>query len=86
MIDVELVVNCPIRDTTASDPVQQHVEFPENSFDGVYAMTATVHAPSLQGIYEEVYRVLKPDGAFGVFELVMDDNYNNDNPYHHAIR
>ena len=36
--------------------------FGENSFDAVYAIEATVHAPSFEGIYGEIKRVLKPGG------------------------
>lgn len=62
------------------------MRFPENSFDAVYAIEATVHAPSLQGIYEQIYRVLKPGGVFGVYEWLMTDQYDNDNPRHREIR
>jgi sterol 24-C-methyltransferase len=62
------------------------MSFPENSFDAVYAIEATVHAPSLQGVYEQIYRVLKPGGVFGVYEWLMTDNYDNDNPRHREIR
>jgi sterol 24-C-methyltransferase len=62
------------------------MKFPENSFDAVYAIEATVHAPSLQGVYEQIFRVLKPGGVFGVYEWLMLDNYNNDNPRHREIR
>jgi 2-polyprenyl-3-methyl-5-hydroxy-6-metoxy-1,4-benzoquinol methylase len=34
--------------------------FQENSFDGVYAIEATCHAPRRQGVYGEIFRVLKP--------------------------
>ncbi|KAJ5962315.1 hypothetical protein N7501_007256 [Penicillium viridicatum] len=30
--------------------------FPDNSFDAVYAIEATVHAPSLEGIYSKIFR------------------------------
>lgn len=60
--------------------------FPDNSFDAVYAIEATVHAPSLQGIYSEIHRVLKPGGVFGVYEWLMTDNYDNENPHHREIR
>ncbi|KAI9676943.1 MAG: hypothetical protein M1817_006782 [Caeruleum heppii] len=63
-----------------------HMDFPENSFDAVYAMEATVHAPSLQGVYEQIYRVLKPGGTFGVFEWVMTDKYDDTDPSHRIIR
>lgn len=62
------------------------MEFPENSFDAVFAIEATVHAPSLQGVYEQIYRVLKPGGTFGVYEWVMTDRFDESNPTHCAIR
>lgn len=62
------------------------MQFPDNSFDAVYAIEATVHAPSLQGVYEEIFRVLKPGGVFGVYEWLMTDEYDNDNPEHREIR
>ncbi|KAI9782778.1 MAG: Delta(24)-sterol C-methyltransferase [Candelina submexicana] len=62
------------------------MSFPDNSFDAVYAIEATVHAPSLEGVYSEIFRVLKPGGVFGVYEWFMTDNYNNDNPHHREIR
>ena len=60
--------------------------FPENSFDAVYAIEATVHAPTLEGIYSQIFRVLKPGGVFGVYEWVMKEKYDNDNPQHRSIR
>lgn len=33
----------------------------------VYAIEATVHAPSFEGIYGEIYRVLKPGGMVDPF-------------------
>jgi sterol 24-C-methyltransferase len=62
------------------------MSFPDNSFDAVYAIEATVHAPSLEGIYSEIFRVLKPGGVFGVYEWLMTDAYDNDNPRHREIR
>lgn len=62
------------------------MSFPDNSFDAVYAIEATVHAPSLEGIYGEIFRVLKPGGVFGVYEWLMTDKYDNDNPTHREIR
>ncbi|KAL4918712.1 S-adenosyl-L-methionine-dependent methyltransferase [Aspergillus aurantiobrunneus] len=60
--------------------------FPDNSFDAVYAIEATVHAPELVGVYREIMRVLKPGGIFGVYEWLMTDEYDNDNPEHRKIR
>jgi sterol 24-C-methyltransferase len=62
------------------------MSFPENSFDAVYAIEATVHAPSLEGVYSQIFRVLKPGGVFGVYEWLMTDNYDNENPHHREIR
>ena len=62
------------------------MSFADESFDAVYAIEATVHAPSLEGIYSEIFRVLKPDGVFGVYEWLMTENYDNANPHHREIR
>ena len=62
------------------------MDFSENSFDAVYAIEATVHAPHLQGVYEQIFKVLKPGGVFGVYEWLMTDNYDNNNPEHRKIR
>lgn len=62
-----------------------HMDFPENSFDAVYAIEATVHAPVLEGVYGEIYKVLKPGGVFGVYEWVMTDKYDENNPEHRKI-
>ncbi|KAK5999113.1 Sterol 24-C-methyltransferase erg6 [Cladobotryum mycophilum] len=60
--------------------------FPDNTFDAVYAIEATVHAPSLEGIYSQIFRVLKPGGVFGVYEWLMTDDYDNENLHHREIR
>ncbi|KAJ5894714.1 hypothetical protein N7495_006405 [Penicillium taxi] len=62
------------------------MKFPENSFDAVYAIEATVHAPDLAGVYSEIFRVLKPGGKFGVYEWLMTDEYDNDDAEHRRIR
>ncbi|KAF3891710.1 Sterol 24-C-methyltransferase [Trichophyton interdigitale] len=62
------------------------MDFPDNSFDAVYVIEATVHAPSLQGVYEQIFRILKPGGTFGVYEWVMTDKYDDSDPSHRAIK
>jgi sterol 24-C-methyltransferase len=62
------------------------MSFPDNSFDAVYAIEATCHAPTLEGIYSEIFRVLKPGGVFGVYEWLMTEDYDNDNIRHREIR
>jgi sterol 24-C-methyltransferase len=38
-------------------------QFGENSFDAVYAIEATCHAPTWEGVYGEIMKVLKPGGV-----------------------
>lgn len=63
-----------------------HINFPPATFDAVYAIEATVHAPELVDVYTQAYRVLKPGGTFGVYEWVMTDKYDAANKHHQAIR
>ncbi|CAJ2507916.1 Uu.00g091020.m01.CDS01 [Anthostomella pinea] len=60
--------------------------FPDASFDAVYSVEATVHAPSLRRVYSEIHRVLKPGGRFGIYEWVMTDAFDNENIDHRRIR
>lgn len=60
--------------------------FQDNSFDAAYSIESTVHAPKLQGAYEEIFRVLKPGAVFGVYEWLMTDKYDNGNKEHREIR
>lgn len=62
-----------------------HMDFDDATFDKVYAIEATCHAPSLEGVYAEIYRVLKPGGTFAVYEWVMSDRYDESNPQHRKI-
>jgi sterol 24-C-methyltransferase len=53
----------------------------------VYAIEATVHAPSLFAVYSEIFRVLKPGGRFGVHEQVMlSPAFDAFDPHHAALR
>lgn len=38
-------------------------QFGANSFDAVYAIEATCHAPTFEGVYGEIFKVLKPGGV-----------------------
>ena len=64
----------------------QSIPFENDTFDAVYAIEATVHAPSLEAVYSEIFRVLKPGGVFGVYEWVMTEKYDNDNLRHRETR
>ncbi|KAF8518082.1 delta-sterol C-methyltransferase [Gautieria morchelliformis] len=56
--------------------------FGEESFDAVYAIEATVHAPTFEGVYSEIKKVLKPGGIFGVYEWCMTDTWDPSIPSH----
>ncbi|KAI0792391.1 S-adenosyl-L-methionine-dependent methyltransferase [Abortiporus biennis] len=60
-------------------------KFGENSFDAVYAIEATVHAPSWEGVYDQIRRVLKPGGIFGVYEWCMTDKWDPSIPRHKEL-
>ncbi|KAF5357246.1 hypothetical protein D9756_006668 [Leucocoprinus leucothites] len=60
-------------------------QFGENAFDAVYAIEATVHAPTWEGVYGEIFKVLKPGGVFGVYEWCMTDDWDPSIPEHKAL-
>ncbi|AMD21657.1 HFL199Wp [Eremothecium sinecaudum] len=62
-----------------------NMDFEDNKFDKVYAIEATCHAPNLEKVYSEMYRVLKPGGTFAIYEWVMTDRYDANNPEHRRI-
>ncbi|ESW97795.1 hypothetical protein KL918_003174 [Ogataea parapolymorpha] len=61
------------------------MDFEPETFDAVYSIEATVHAPVLEGVYGQIYKVLKPGGVFGVYEWVMTDEYDETNEEHRKI-
>ena len=60
--------------------------FPDNSFDAAYAIEATLHAPSLAGVYSEIHRVLTPGGTFALYEWVTTPRYQPSNSVHRSIK
>ncbi|XP_009626683.1 cycloartenol-C-24-methyltransferase 1-like [Nicotiana tomentosiformis] len=62
------------------------MSFPDNSFDAVYAIAATCHAPDPVECYKEIYRVLKPGQCFAVYEWCMTDSYDPNNEEHKMIK
>ncbi|KAJ7301844.1 delta-sterol C-methyltransferase [Mycena albidolilacea] len=61
-------------------------QFGKNYFDAVYAIEATCHAPTWEGVYGEIFKVLKPGGVFGVYEWCMTDNWDASDPAHAALQ
>ncbi|GAA5829011.1 hypothetical protein JCM5353_000869 [Sporobolomyces roseus] len=60
-------------------------QFGPNSFDAVYAIEATCHAPSWEGVYGEIFKVLKPGGTFAMYEWCMTEKWDASNPVHKKI-
>lgn len=50
--------------------------FPDNTFDAVYEIDATCHAPDAVACYKEILRVLKPGGRFAGYEWCSTSNFN----------
>lgn len=60
--------------------------FKDGSFDAVYAIEATCHAPVRQGVYGEIMRVLKPGAVFACYEWCLTDKYDAHNAEHRKIK
>ncbi|KAJ9685644.1 hypothetical protein PVL29_017613 [Vitis rotundifolia] len=60
--------------------------FSDNTFDAVYAIDATCHAPDVLGCYKEIYRVLKPGQCFAAYEWCMTDAFDPNNQEHQKIK
>ncbi|PIN09489.1 SAM-dependent methyltransferase [Handroanthus impetiginosus] len=56
--------------------------FDDNSFDGAYSIEATCHAPKLEDVYSEIYRVLKPGSLYVSYEWVTTELYRGDDAEH----
>lgn len=59
--------------------------FPEAYFDKAYAIEATCHASSLEEVYGEIFRTLKPGGLFADYEWLTTAKYDPENPVHKEI-
>ncbi|KAK8963124.1 24-methylenesterol C-methyltransferase 2 [Platanthera guangdongensis] len=56
--------------------------FEDSSFDGAYSIEATCHAPRLEDVYAEIYRVLKPGAMYVSYEWVTTGLYRTGDPAH----
>ncbi|KAL1554468.1 24-methylenesterol C-methyltransferase 2 [Salvia divinorum] len=56
--------------------------FEDNSFDGAYSIEATCHAPKLEEVYGEIYRVLKPGALYVSYEWVTTELFRGDDAEH----
>ncbi|XP_028797558.1 24-methylenesterol C-methyltransferase 2-like [Neltuma alba] len=62
-----------------------NMPFKDNSFDGAYSIEATCHAPKLEEVYAEIYRVLKPGAMYVSYEWVTTDLYKPEDCRHVEI-
>ena len=63
-----------------------HVDAPDGSFDAVYAIEATCHAPDKHSIYGEIFRLLKPGARFAAYEWCMTDRFDAEDPLHLKLK
>ena len=56
------------------------------NFDAAFQIEATPHAPSKEGAYSEIWRVLKPGGFFVGYEWCMTPAYDAANPEHLKLK
>ncbi|KMT18277.1 hypothetical protein BVRB_2g024410 [Beta vulgaris subsp. vulgaris] len=59
--------------------------FDDNTFDGAYSIEATCHAPKLEDVYAEIFRVMKPGTLYVSYEWVTTEKYNDDDSEHKEI-
>lgn len=62
-----------------------NMPFEANTFDAAYAIEATCHAPKLEDVYGEAFRVLKPGSFFLSYEWVSTKYFDPANPEHVKI-
>lgn len=63
-----------------------NIDMPDGSVDAAYAIEATCHAPDKEGIYSQIYRILKPGGYFAAYEWCLTDRYDANDDRHRAIK
>lgn len=58
----------------------------DETFDAVYAIESTCHAPDRVGAFTEAFRVMKPGGLFAGFEWMMMGDYDASNAHHVQLK
>ncbi|KAH6554630.1 hypothetical protein KP509_1Z319200 [Ceratopteris richardii] len=59
---------------------------PDETYDAVYTIEASCHAPDPVACYKEIKRVLKPGQLFAGYEWCMTDAYDPKDPEHQKIK
>ncbi len=63
-----------------------NVDAQDESFDAVYDIEATCHAPDKVSVYGEVFRLLKPGARFAAYEYCMTDRFDAQDPLHLRLK
>lgn len=63
-----------------------HVPAADSTFDAIYAIEATPHAPDKTALFRELRRVMRPGAYFAGYEWCLTDRYDPDNPEHRRIK
>lgn len=63
-----------------------NLTFDDNSFDGIYAIEATCHAPKREVVYGQIFRCLKPGKIFACYEWCLTPLYDGNNEFHRLIK
>jgi sterol 24-C-methyltransferase len=59
---------------------------PDRTYDAVYAVEATCHAPDKLALFTELHRVMKDGARFAGYEWCLTDKYDANNLEHRAIK
>jgi sterol 24-C-methyltransferase len=59
---------------------------PDATYDAIYAIEATCHAPDKTRLFKELFRVMKPGTEFAGYEWCLTDKYDKNNADHRAIK
>jgi sterol 24-C-methyltransferase len=62
------------------------IPVPDSTFDAVYAIEATCHAPDKLKVFTEISRVIKNGAPFAGYEWCLTPKYDGSNPEHQAIK
>src|SRR5262249_29827838 len=63
-----------------------HLPVGDASYDAVYAIEATCHAPDKVALFSELFRAMKPGAHFAGYEWCLTDRYDGSNAEHRAIK
>jgi len=63
-----------------------HIPASDESYDAVFEIEATCHAPDKLGCFSEIFRVMKPGTCFAGYEWCMTDKYDPKNANHKSIK